>query len=239
MIFYKTIKNKTDKTAKKWRSEAGSLTVEALLVLSVFLFCMLFMIALVQTSGQLLCLDRALTATIREITAASYTLQQGIHIVAGNTSEDLIIPDSITEAWAEHCLQKHLADYVQMKPALVWKQTVAPQNRGQNGSEDVLLRMEFWPARVKTAAAAWLPKGLVITLVKRQKAWLIGKELLPYRGLEESAELKKTGPLVFITRWGTHYHRENCRYLRISKIPSYLNTLAAFYMPCSVCRPDA
>lgn len=43
---------------------------------------------------------------------------------------------------------------------------------------------------------------------------------------------------VFITKTGTKYHRDGCRYLKESKIPidiADLNTEK--YKPCSVCRP--
>jgi len=223
----------------RWGSQAGSLTVEALLFLPVLFFYMLFMIALVQSAGQLLSLDRALTAAVQEMTAASYALQQGSYLLAGAAVEDVVVPDALTKAWAEGCLQKYLKTYTQLKPALVWKAVVTPHNRKGNTADDVLLCLEFCPAKVKAAAAAWLPQQLTYTLVKQQKAWLIGKELLPYRGLETVAGTKKTGPLVFITRWGTHYHQENCRYLVKSKIACELKTLAPLYLPCSLCQPAA
>ena len=45
---------------------------------------------------------------------------------------------------------------------------------------------------------------------------------------------------VYITKSGTKYHRDGCRYLNKSKIPIALNELdTKKYAPCSVCRPAA
>jgi micrococcal nuclease len=42
--------------------------------------------------------------------------------------------------------------------------------------------------------------------------------------------------LVYLTRTGTKYHREGCRYLARSQIPIALKD-AVRYEPCSVCKP--
>lgn len=42
---------------------------------------------------------------------------------------------------------------------------------------------------------------------------------------------------VYITRTGTRYHREGCRYLRQSSIPISLSNARKNYLPCKVCRP--
>jgi len=43
---------------------------------------------------------------------------------------------------------------------------------------------------------------------------------------------------VYITRTGKRYHRDGCRYLASSKIPSTLkDAKARGYTPCKVCRP--
>ena len=42
---------------------------------------------------------------------------------------------------------------------------------------------------------------------------------------------------VYITRTGTKYHRNGCRYLSKSKIPITLNEAKRDYGPCSVCKP--
>jgi hypothetical protein len=218
-------------------AETGSLTIEALLAMAAVWFCSLLMIALIQTAGQLLDLDRALSASVREITAASYALQQGVDLAAGGENREGLLPSAVTCRWAECCLKSHLADYDRLKPALEWKTARCPQNAGLQGSEDVLLSLAFCPSKLESAAAALLPGSLTYTLTKQQKAWLVGRELLPDRGLEESAAAQKKGPPVYITRWGTHYHREDCRYLARSKILCRLDSLAGFYEPCSVCRP--
>ena len=42
---------------------------------------------------------------------------------------------------------------------------------------------------------------------------------------------------VYITRTGTKYHRDGCRYLKSSKIPIALTDAKRQYSPCSVCKP--
>ncbi len=43
---------------------------------------------------------------------------------------------------------------------------------------------------------------------------------------------------VYITRTGSKYHRNGCRYLRKSKIPITINDAKQHYGPCSVCKPS-
>lgn len=48
------------------------------------------------------------------------------------------------------------------------------------------------------------------------------------------------GALVYITKSGTKYHRDGCRYLRGGKIPVDFSKLDTNkYTPCSVCKPTA
>jgi hypothetical protein len=42
---------------------------------------------------------------------------------------------------------------------------------------------------------------------------------------------------VYVTRTGTKYHRDGCRYLSRSRIPMSLKDAAARFEPCKVCRP--
>ena len=111
---------------------------------------------------------------------------------------------------------------------------------GQDGlfisEDDVLLVLTFSPAKMNRFTSL-LPDSWKITIVKRQKAWLVGRSLLPQRGLEQQAGQKETGPLVYITRWGVKYHVEDCRYLAKSKIPAYLQQLSEVYGACSICTP--
>ncbi|MGB9867721.1 MAG: thermonuclease family protein [Bacillota bacterium] len=46
-------------------------------------------------------------------------------------------------------------------------------------------------------------------------------------------------PIVYVTKSGTRYHRDGCRYLGASKIPIRLSEAKAEgYTPCSVCKPQ-
>jgi competence protein ComEC len=55
-----------------------------------------------------------------------------------------------------------------------------------------------------------------------------------------SASAQKQDPktvTVYVTRTGTKYHRDGCRYLSHSRIPMSLAEAAKRYTPCSVCKP--
>lgn len=58
-------------------------------------------------------------------------------------------------------------------------------------------------------------------------------------GLAVAAQADKSSDevIVYVTRTGTKYHREGCRYLRRSAIPMKLKEARLRYTPCSVCRP--
>ena len=101
--------------------------------------------------------------------------------------------------------------------------------------DDVLLVLQFTPAKISRMTSL-LPSSWHVTIVKRERAWMTGRNALPERGKEQAAG-KDAGPLVYITNWGEKYHVDGCRYLRKSQIPAYLNELATWYGGCSVCKP--
>ena len=55
--------------------------------------------------------------------------------------------------------------------------------------------------------------------------------------IEPAPTTDTQGVTVYITRTGTKYHRNGCRYLRKSKIPISLKEAKQHYGPCSVCNP--
>lgn len=55
---------------------------------------------------------------------------------------------------------------------------------------------------------------------------------------EEKLSFISAAEIVFITKTGEKYHREDCQYLRQSKIEISLEAaLKNGYEPCSVCKP--
>lgn len=48
---------------------------------------------------------------------------------------------------------------------------------------------------------------------------------------------EKGSVTVYVTRTGTKYHRDGCRYLSRSKIPINLDEAKRLYTACSVCSP--
>ena len=51
------------------------------------------------------------------------------------------------------------------------------------------------------------------------------------------AQTQEKSTIVYVTRTGTKYHSENCRYLSKSKIPVNLEKARQKYASCSVCKP--
>ena len=53
------------------------------------------------------------------------------------------------------------------------------------------------------------------------------------------AEFPRASPstIVYVTATGSKYHLEGCRHLSRSMIPMLLESAAARYEPCSICKP--
>ena len=159
-------------------------------------------------------------------------------------------------ALASACLDKHLKGHDDIKSAVRLQMARMPMQPCDTrmrevgwgidwkaawgefvfDEDDVVLIITFTPAKLNRVTSI-LPDSWQITMVKRERAWLIGRNLPPHRGLEQAAGQKGKGPLVFITNWGIKYHMDGCRYLAKSKIPAYLNELSEAYGACSVCKP--
>ncbi len=61
----------------------------------------------------------------------------------------------------------------------------------------------------------------------------------PVRKLTPEAPIAEKEHTVFITKTGSKYHADDCRYLSRSKIPIELKSTSGFYQPFSVCNPPA
>ena len=160
-------------------------------------------------------------------------------------------------AVAAHCVNKHLREYEDVKGAakLLWARLPLGQDdreadveeAGEGSAaplwegllcdqDDVVLVLVFTPAKLNRVTSI-LPDSWQITITKRERAWLHGRNLPPQRGMEQAAGQKGSGPLVYITNYGIKYHMDGCRYLAKSQIPAYLNELSKSYDGCSVCKP--
>lgn len=224
-----------------------------MLTLPFLILMLLLCIALIYTVQGTLILDNALAATCRELSENSYLLQQAAGLgIEGKILGDLAVA-GISSLWANRCLNKYLSEYPEIRQAIEWSQTNGPffsaegvgdiaeiggDADNESNDDDVILILSFTPAKLNGVTAI-LPDAWKVIFAKRQRAWLTGRSLLPERGLEQAAGQKEQGPLVYITRWGIRYHTNDCRYLAKSKIPAYLNRLAAAYDPCQVCHPPS
>jgi len=182
--------------------------------------------------------------------------------LADATGSDLL-RDAAGFMLASNYLNIHLKEHPEVRRCIEWKLAKLPGRIEDDGTgdangisvgngievgnsiffdtfffddDDVALVLSFTPARLNRVTSM-LPGAWQITIIKSQRAWLTGRNLLPGRGLEQFAGAKGRGPLVYITRWGEKYHKDECRYLRKSQIPAYLNELSEAYGACSVCKP--
>lgn len=73
-----------------------------------------------------------------------------------------------------------------------------------------------------------------------ERAWLNGGNGIitnpQEKGLFEDSREERVRT-VYVTRTGTKYHLEGCRYLRKSRIPLPVTEAQESYQPCKVCRP--
>ena len=53
----------------------------------------------------------------------------------------------------------------------------------------------------------------------------------------DTTHTKKKEITVYITRRGSTYHRDSCRYLNKSKIALPISEAKKFYRPCKICKP--
>lgn len=65
------------------------------------------------------------------------------------------------------------------------------------------------------------------------------KQQAPIQVAPKNSPSSDQGATVYVTRTGSKYHRNGCRYLRSSKIPVPLKDAARRYGKCSVCKPPA
>jgi endonuclease YncB( thermonuclease family) len=71
------------------------------------------------------------------------------------------------------------------------------------------------------------------------EARLAGRGLWNDNALTEAADGADLSQVVFITNTGTRYHRQGCRHLTQSSIPSTLAEVQGRYQPCGTCKPVA
>lgn len=282
---------------KKPRGDRGSLTVEACLVLPIFLCFFFFLLFLVQGICIQVTLDHAVGETAREIAATAYpfaiinemeeesweetgqapalqdaaaylqdTLQQsplGEHLTELLTTSptggpverywDAKARFKRAVAWA--VLEKHLDKPYLDRAKLILGQVELPQSgvefeyrkRGlpdspkglshkQNyGQDDVVIQVEY---HYQIPLPFFHDHEITSRHFAVERAWLQGSYGIVSTGRDESIfkdDLQDV--VVYVTRTGKKYHREDCRYLRKSKKPLYLKEAQKSYQPCKVCHP--
>lgn len=94
---------------------------------------------------------------------------------------------------------------------------------------NTFLALEETPRQLMVAGSP-VPWGGVVN-------WLATVTQSAVAQIESASSTDTQGATVYITRTGSKYHRDGCRYLSKSKIPMTLNDAKQHYGPCSVCKP--
>ena len=107
------------------------------------------------------------------------------------------------------------------------------------------LTLAFRQRRHCTGLVSRQPSLIVGVVLLIGTSWfLFARVTLPAGPAESTVAQIESAPItdtqsvtVYITRTGSKYHRNACRYLRKSKIPISLKDAKQHYGPCSVCKP--
>jgi len=102
------------------------------------------------------------------------------------------------------------------------------------GKDDVVIQVEY-----ELDIPLPLINGTEIRLTHTavERAWLAGGNGV-YTDQTEQSVFENEQQLVYITRTGIKYHNGDCRYLKKSRIPVYLEYARnTGYDPCKVCKP--
>ena len=86
----------------------------------------------------------------------------------------------------------------------------------------------------KTFSVLTLAFALLIGIGTSLQHPLYANSEIQKKQIEQTQKVAQT---VFITRTGSKYHREGCRYLKRSAIPINRADAEKNYSPCKVCRP--
>ena len=79
---------------------------------------------------------------------------------------------------------------------------------------------------------------LLSTIENKEPASYVEQEETTINVQSYSENATKKDTIVYVTEYGTKYHRENCRYLRKSRIETKLSVAKEYgFEPCYVCKP--
>jgi hypothetical protein len=105
------------------------------------------------------------------------------------------------------------------------------------GIDDVVIQIEY---KFKIALPILGARTINFKHTAIEKGWIHGGNGVYTSRMEgiKLDDISKIQKIVYITRTGEKYHKESCRYLRLSKIPVELNDeTKSSYEPCKVCKP--
>jgi hypothetical protein len=231
------------------------MTVEAALILPVLILFFASLMSLVNLAQTLITLDGAVQASAREMAVYAYPMERIVTGLGASVPEDvnLIVPELIRNQLARRALESRLketrvpmdririlaAEFPQGEDIFNQRKAAGEFDRfdADFGYDDVFLYAVYTPGWL-----GWVP-GLDggVPLKATERGWLKGQGVLfaPEERENSIFQTEEEAVYVYVTRTGIRYHREDCRYLKKSKIPMTLKEAARFYTPCKVCAPPA
>jgi hypothetical protein len=232
------------------------MTVEAALILPVFILFFASLMSLVSLIQTLITLDGAVQASAREMAVYAYPMERIATGLGGSIPEDvnLILPETVRNQLARRALESRLketrvpmeqirilaAEFPQGEDIFGQRKAAGEFDGfdGDFGCDDVFLYVMYTPGWL-----GWVP-GLDggVPLKAMERGWLKGQGVLFAPDEREDSIFRKDEETVYVyvTRTGIRYHLGDCRYLRKSKIPMTLKEAArSSYTPCKVCAPPA
>ena len=238
------------------RRTKGSMTVEAAILLPLLILFFGSLMSLMSLVRTLVMLDSVTQAAVREMAVYAYPIDRIADIGAGLIDDaDRILPEIWRFGLAEHALSARLEgtgismERIEILAAEFPQGEEVYRRRKDSGRfdsygevfgpEDAYLALRYQPVWT-----GWIP-GLEagITLKAVERGWLKGHGALFAPRVSEKSifedEKEEETLYVYVTRTGIKYHREDCRYLRKSKIPMALKEAKVNYGACKVCAPPA
>lgn len=205
---------------------SGSMTVEAAMVVPLFIFCiinLLFGIQVVETQSRI---NAALHETGSEICSYGYAVSRGL----GDAPSGIL-----TDAYVIGSVAHHLGNTVDKRggilggrAGLLYNGTSVMQNGGT--------------VKISTRYLLKFPVKMILPPYMLGTSYY-GHAWVGYDGTGVTSNVTDNDPIVYITPTGTVYHRDyDCRHLhpsvksiQASQAASSRNSSGSKYYPCEVC----
>lgn len=214
----------------------GSLTVEAALVIPIFLFAVLSLLGMMEIYEVQMRLEAALHQTAKEMAVQGYAYDR----LSGETNAASAFP--VTVVFSETYVRAKVQDYV--TASYLDHSVIEHGRRGMLYSFSKIMESDRIELRVVYRVAPRL------SVIPFWKAWTISQAVVraftgydpakPWQGQDEDGAKQ----YVYVTQCGSAYHSDRgCSHLKLSiqlveaeKVPNMRNDGGGRYRPCQICH---